>query len=1582
MGGRNSSSAGPTRLDGVVVQSSVSGRPIPRGWGTFRVSANLLWYGGFQSQSQTQSAGGKGGGGQVTSYTYSASIIMGICAGEGRVLGVRSIYKDQSVFVDGAQTALQQAGLSLNTGAFGQATWSYLTTNFPSQAIGYSGIAIAYASNYPLNSSATLPNHSFEVYTSDRVSGLDDANPSTILSSFIPSIPFWAASLLDSTSLTDYGNYCLAAGLLLSPLLDSARAASDFITEILTASNSDVVWSEGVLKFIPYGDTQVTGNGVTWTPNLTPVYDFTESDFVPAAEGDPPVLVNIKRQADSYNYVQVEFLDRSNQYNSQTVPGTDQASIDQWGKRPNPSPSSLHSICDPGVAAVVAQLLVQRTSQVRKTFTWRTADNYGLVDPMDLVTLTWADLNRVLVRITETNEVVGADGEDQIEFQAEEMLVGSAHAAALTRASSTGYAANYQAAPGSVTDFALINANRNLTGGDYELWIGANGDNANWGGCHVWVSVGGGEYLQVGSIYNKARMGVLSTALASGSDPDNVNTFNVDVSTTEAQLLTGVQADQDNATILCIVDNELIAYRDATLVSTGVYTLAHLRRGLYHSTIGAHAIGGTFVRLDDAMFRWTYAAAQVGATLSVKLQSFNLFGNAAEDLSTVTAHNVVLNPGAAPVIDLTASGISGPGTTVYTWTDLVNFLAPVGQNAVVNSEFLTGGDPPTGWVAGTNNTGLTLTSSIVSTNSFRAAKGAITGTPASGKQFDAYTQDIAKPANFLTPVLPNDWVALAARVAYQNCTGVNLYAIFYDGSGAQVSAVSNGATGGANVNGDTVDPATYGLMTMVTQAPASAKWCQIVARALCNGAASPKLWVMQPEVVRLPTNATASTAVPPYTPGPSLRDATPNVITRSSSAPSGPNPGDIWVQLDSNGRTTGTATWNGSSWLTVATSNNITRSATAPSTPTVGDIWVQLDANSRVTGFATWNGSAWVVSGTTNIITTSATAPSTPTTGDIWVQLDSNGRITGSATWNGSAWLTASTSNNITRSTTAPSTPTTGDIWVVLDTNSRVTGFQTWNGSAWVSTSTVNNVTRSITAPSSPVAGDVWVQLDSNSRVTGVATWNGTSWVQTATNNNVTQSSTAPSTPTVNDVWIQLSGTTPIGVYVWSGTAWVLAGTQPNQNLLFNSTGQINDLTGWTNDATSHFVPAFDSQKGWGFLWSFGAASTFNAMHFFSDPVGSAIGSGVTFTIQAICDFVARSSGSIDLTLACYNSSDTFLGNASGSIAMTGGFVSGQFTTIASTDHVRVFFTMDNLVTSSSSSSAFIYKIMLEKGSQASPWNDAATNLPALIDPSSTKRVKATGSIPPSVPAQSFTYSSTTSSITISWSTITMYRSDGTTVTISSGSLAISSLSAGTTYKVYPYATDTGGSGPLTLGWATGGNGVGSPADAYPSADAFGASQMYLQNRIPLNGFSVATTSSGTGGGGGGGLGCLHPDQLVGNRRAAELAVGDVVKSPAGHTRIRHLTRKACSEWFAVQVDGGGEPVVVTAEHRFLLAAGGEVRAKDLRLGQLLATSGDHAEVTGLWLLKDLADLVCIELEAPHLYFVGPRELLCHNPKP
>ncbi len=663
MAGKSASTSSP-RINQLAVQTSALGLVMTRGWGRGRVKCNLIWFGAFRSIAHTEKSGGKGGGVKNTTYTYTASMILALC--HGPIGGIRTVYRDKDVFTDGATTALAQAGLSVALGTVGQAPWPYLTSMFPDQALGYSETAYVYAQDYSLNDSAALQNHSFEVNFASQIAGLPDADPSIIVQETIESTPGWPAGMIGD--LTVYGDYCLANGLVLSPVVEQQQTVSDFLSEIMQATNSEVLWSEGLVKVRTYGDETATGNGRTFTPDLTPEYDLTEDDFIPqGGEDGPPVVQEIVDQTDAYNIIQVEHLDRGNQYNTAIQTAQDLDNIIQYGARKK-DPISLHSICETGIGVHAAQLILQRVLYRRERYKFQLPWNFVRLEPMDYVTLTTTTdhllLNRRLVQIKEIDE----DEDGLLTFTAEGVESGTASAARNSAHTGEGFSINTSVTPPSVSSPVILNATLSLTGGEAQVWIGAASPGAHWGGCEVWVSADGTNYKQVGVITDPARYGVSSTTLPAHADPDSTGTLGIDISTSGGRIETASQEDVDAGETLIYVGGELMAYRDAALTAPSEYDLTYLRRGLYGSTIEDHVTGEPFLRLDDAVFRYGYGELGVGSEIYVKLPSFNEFGLATESLADVTAHTLSLGPLPGQVLGLSVSAIDSSGNISLVWS--------------------------------------------------------------------------------------------------------------------------------------------------------------------------------------------------------------------------------------------------------------------------------------------------------------------------------------------------------------------------------------------------------------------------------------------------------------------------------------------------------------------------------------------------------------------------------------------------------------------------------------------------------------------------------------------------------------------------------------------------------------------------------------------------------------------------------------------------------------------------------------------------------------------------------------------------
>ncbi len=686
------------------IQNSVSGQPRAIGWGQARLAGNLIWYGDFQAVPQ-QSGGGKGGGGKgggggggkgggggATSYNYQAAVAIGLC--EGPVAAVLQAWSNK--------TAQSLASLNLTAfdGASDQQAWGYLTSLHPTQAIDYRGLAYVAAAPMQMGSSPELPNLSYEVLfgINSAIPGLPDADPAAVVADLLTNpqygLGFPSARLGD---LSGYSAWCRAMGLVVSPVISSQAAANSFLADLMTATNSEMVWAGGKLTIVPYGDTAVTSNGATWSPPAAPLYSLTDDDFLApqgssaasasATSSPDPVTLTRKRPADQINDIKIEYLDRNNAYNPTIAEASAAAAIETFGLKAG-STKQLHMVCDGSAAQASVQLQLGR-QMVRNLYTFTVDRSFILLDPMDVIAISDPGLGLVeqWVRITEITE----NSDYALTIAAEEYLEGTGAAPTYGHQANAGAIPNYNAAAPNVNAPVIFEPPDALAGG-LEVWIGASGSggNRNWAGAQVWLSQDGQTYSLVGTIDQPARQGVLTAPLpavapaALGPTIDSTDTLAVDLSTSGGSLVSVSQTDMLSANSLCWVDDgaggELLGFQTATLTGADTYNLATLLRGAYGDTPTTHNAGAQFVRVDGAMVQVPFSADRIGQTVYVKLLSYNAWGGGLQLLSDVPAYTYVLKGRAlaSPLPDVVnLVPVYRDGRTVLVWDAVTDFRAPV-----------------------------------------------------------------------------------------------------------------------------------------------------------------------------------------------------------------------------------------------------------------------------------------------------------------------------------------------------------------------------------------------------------------------------------------------------------------------------------------------------------------------------------------------------------------------------------------------------------------------------------------------------------------------------------------------------------------------------------------------------------------------------------------------------------------------------------------------------------------------------------------------------------------------------------------
>lgn len=266
------------------------------------------------------------------------------------------------------------------------------------------------------------------------------------------------------------------------------------------------------------------------------------------------------------------------------------------------------------------------------------------------------------------------------------------------------------------------------------------------------------------------------------------------------------------------------------------------------------------------------------------------------------------------------------------------------------------------------------------------------------------------------------------------------------------------------------------------------------------------------------------------------------------------------------------------------------------------------------------------------------------------------------------------------------------------------------------------------------------------------------------------------------------------------------------------------------------------------------------------------------------------------------------------------------------------------------------------------------------VDPSKAG-VLMKGSVAPTW-SGGFTYTCSTSSITWSWTNLSILRADGAQTQIASGSLAVTSLAAATTYFFYPYWDET----LLALAFVSGG--TGNPATANMAKTIASAQQQSLQGRVPLSAgaMSAATVASGTGGGSGGGSGsCVRGNMRVltkdrGLVKIHALRKGDHIRGRDSWTRVvRHEVHPA--DTFIRLSLSNGDSLEVTPHHVFTLADESPVRADRLCLGDILVGRNGWLTLQKIELVNEEGAKVLVTCEPEHEFFAGGSDacVLTHN---
>jgi len=701
-GGGKSNAQKPVAVTGLSIQTSCYGSVVPIIFGTNRLSPNLIWRGFWTAIAHTsRTSGGKGfggGGNTTTTYTYNVTIQQAFCEGDGNIQ-FGKIYLDKTNFYSASSK-----GYTTTPGSLPQDPWTYLVSKIPLEAYGYPRFAYL-SKTIDLGSATTLPQTScvitgFDPFVNtDATTGKVESHPYHIIKGILTD-PFYGIgfssldpnlkpSSSDPNRFYSWYNYCICSNLFFSPIFNEQKPTAEWLNDIMKSTNCDFLWSEGYLKIKTYADVSIPASSSTWNyqflANSTPIYDLTDDEFI-SGRGVDPIVITRKNKQDTQNQVSLEYLNSEKDFNPTICEVKDDSDIQVFGLRKSET-INCHWITNKDTAQSVAQTMLQRGLYVRNTYSFTLSLKFSLLEPFDLITLTDAGLGLYkrpvrILSIEETDDML-------LNIEAEDFLFGNATPTKYVVNSGDGNTTNQGTYPGQILTPSFFSPPYFLNDSvSQELWIAVSSLNEAWGGCDIYASLDNIDYQQIGTIYTKARYGKSLNAFGNNNNAVSDTTSQITAQLTSGGSLLNASASAMNKYVtLFRVGSELMSYQYAQMNADGNFELwlgssnkqINLIRGVYGTPISSHSANESFVRMDDAIYRWNLPPSFIPtypATLQIyfKFLSFNQWGLVSQSFDGFKITNITKS---------TSAVVTSPNHTLTNGNRVV-FSAIAGMTQINN----------------------------------------------------------------------------------------------------------------------------------------------------------------------------------------------------------------------------------------------------------------------------------------------------------------------------------------------------------------------------------------------------------------------------------------------------------------------------------------------------------------------------------------------------------------------------------------------------------------------------------------------------------------------------------------------------------------------------------------------------------------------------------------------------------------------------------------------------------------------------------------------------------------------------------
>ena len=481
-----------------------------------------------------------------------------------------------------------------------------------------------------------------------------DMNPADIIEDIVENDRYGVGdtTIIDDTSLDDCRAYWTAENMLLSITLDQTKPWIDWVDYILSHVSGARFYSGGELKL-----------GVL--QNEAAIDAITENELVrnDTENPPPPVSVTKRPRSDTFNRLEVGWVDRDNKYELDFVVVQDR--VDQRLNGVRKRVIKLEGIRNRPLALRIAHRILIDGLYRFNVYNFNVSFANSLLENFDVIELSDGEkLSNERIRIMTIEEEVNGRG----------MSITAMDDLAIHYPDLNDYGSQdnlYEPDPDIILADVTVNFREDTNA--TKIYLSCTPGNDSFNGGYIYRSYDDVSYSLVGRFGVNGVTGGASNSVGTvdGFLPEHPaitwamdETILVDIGTV-TDLRTDVTEDEFwNDRYLAKIGDEIIAYLDAEETATaGIWQITNLRRGLFGTEPVAHYSGESFCTLMKD-FSDTYDPSNIGITLYYKVVSYygtDFQGIADVSATSVTIQGYYVRPASASLLRLTADENNGGG---------------------------------------------------------------------------------------------------------------------------------------------------------------------------------------------------------------------------------------------------------------------------------------------------------------------------------------------------------------------------------------------------------------------------------------------------------------------------------------------------------------------------------------------------------------------------------------------------------------------------------------------------------------------------------------------------------------------------------------------------------------------------------------------------------------------------------------------------------------------------------------------------------------------------------------------------------